>query len=82
MAPSTKTASSLVTLDAHAFRQVLLDVGDGRVDAVGDVERVRLRLADDADADAGLAVGAQRGLADIGAERHRRDVAEPGVVRR
>ena len=52
-------------LDRHALGQVLLQLGDGGLDAGRNVQRVGLRLADDADADAGLAVGAQRGLADI-----------------
>jgi len=39
-------------------------------------QRVRRRLPDDADADAGAAVGAQRAFARIGAERDAGDIAE------
>ncbi len=62
--------------DFDAFGQDLLHLRDGRAHAVGDFQRVRLRLADDAHADAGLAVGAQRRVARIGAERDRGDILE------
>jgi hypothetical protein len=62
-------------LDRHTLGR-FLQLGDGGRHAGGNIQRVGFGLANDADADAGLAVRAQRGLADVGTERYRGDVAD------
>jgi len=65
-----------VTFIDIPWGQVRLQLGDGGPHARRNVQGVRFRLADDADPDAGLAVRTQRGLADVGAERYRGDIAD------
>ena len=58
--------------DVDARRQRRVELGDRRAHAVGDVERVRLRLPDDAEADAGLAVDADASSSPRPGRRSRR----------
>ena len=67
-------------LELRALGQDFGDRRDRLLDALGNIERVRLRLPDDAEPDALTAVGAQRRGADIRPERHRGDVAEADIV--
>ena len=57
-------------------RQLLADHLDLALDRRGDVERVGLRLADDAETDRGLALKAHDLAVVLGADREARDVVE------
>lgn len=73
----------IVTGDLE-FRSLRQDLRGDRVhhlvNTLGDIDRVRLGLTDDAEADALPTIGAQRRRARIRAERHRRDVPQPHIV--
>ena len=64
----------------NAFRQSLIERFDGAGDAVRDRDAVRLRLADDAQPDAGLAVRTQRAGRGGGVEDDGGDIAQPHLV--
>ena len=64
--------------DRHAFGERRVELGDGGANARRNVERVRLRLADDAEPDAGRAVDAQRAGLLRRPEDHVGHVADAG----
>ena len=86
MAPLMKVASSEVTTMRDALGEGLVELGDRRPHALRDGERVGLRLADDAEADAGLAVEAQarlqlgRAVDDVGDVADARPLVDVDVL--
>ena len=80
MAPLMKVASSLVTRMFMPFGSVCWIFAAAARTPVEMSSVFDCAGADDAEPDAGLAVGAQRRGARIAAERHRGDVAQPGAA--
>ena len=64
--------------DRHVLGQRGVELVDRGPDAGGNLEDIGLRLADDAEADAGLAVHAERRAAFRRAEHDVGDIADPG----
>ena len=64
-------------VNADALGQVRPQPLDGISHALGNLQRVGLRLPDDAESDARLAVGAKLAFADVAAQGDGRDITEP-----